>query len=93
MLNLDFEITNPFVKADWSGISSVFNYSKQVTEFKAFEIAILRMPSLMLGLQFQIRTNVDHPGFNWSIALFGIELNFNFYDVRHRHATADDYYK
>ncbi len=86
MINLNFNIRNPWsdrwecIKA-WSG--------KTVFKNKFWEAQIDKTSDIV-GFEFRLTSRQDHAGLFLTVALFGYELIFNFYDNRHwNHETSD----
>ena len=78
MVYLSFKIDNPFTDR----FAVLVNRSGKLTKIKSWEFEILKVNSLFnLVLQYTIRT--DHAGLRFEFGIFGYELGFTIYDIRH----------
>jgi hypothetical protein len=60
----------------------VFNCHGKLIKNKAWEFEILKVDSIInITIEFTSRT--DHAGLRFEFGLFGYELGFTIYDVRH----------
>lgn len=79
MINLSFNIRNPF-SSRWRCLYTKAGetpFKNKFWEVQADET------SDILGLEFRFTTRQDHAGVFLSLALFGYDVIFNFYDNRH----------
>jgi hypothetical protein len=79
MINLKFDLTNPFTDrfeslGAWSGKIPIPN--------KFWELQTLKTDDIV-SVNFQITVNRDHAGLELWLGLFGYSVNFLIYDNRH----------
>lgn len=88
MINLSFNIRNPF-SSRWKCLLTKCGetpFKHKFWEFQADET------SDILGFEFRFTTRQDHGGVFVSLALFGYDVIFNFYDNRHWNEEAGRYF-
>jgi len=83
MLNLSFDIYNPFAKHNT--FKNLYCYAKAVlwTKFKMFEVELLYYPRKFLSFQINSSYKCDHAGFGIEIGLLGYTVSATIYDTRH----------
>jgi len=66
--------------------SKVLSFSCGLGKLKALEIALYYGFDLLcpIVINLYIMKDCDHPGFRSEFRLFGIGIEFDFYDIRHR---------
>lgn len=79
MINLHVNLRNPFSDR-WK---CVYNTAGETPiKHKFWEIQIDKTSDI-IGFEFRLTTRQDHAGVFVSLALFGYDIIFNFYDSRH----------
>lgn len=87
MINLKFELTNPFTDrfeslSAWSGKTPISN--------KFWELQTLKSDDVVsVSVQFTVRQ--DHAGLDIWLGLFGYSVNFVIYDNRHWNYEKEQY--
>jgi len=78
MVYINVKLDNPFTDR----FVNLFNRSGKLSKNKAWEVEILKVNSFVnFQVQYTIRT--DHAGLRIELGLFGYELGFSIYDIRH----------
>jgi hypothetical protein len=78
MFYTTLKILNPYSNR----FKIVFNCHGKLIKNKAWEFEILKVDSIInITVEFTSRT--DHAGLRFEFGLFGYELGFTIYDVRH----------
>jgi hypothetical protein len=78
MIYLTFKLDNPFNDR----FANLFNRSGKLSKNKSWEVEILKVNSFV-NFQLQYTTRTDHAGLRFELGLFGYELGFTIYDIRH----------
>ena len=81
ILNLRFELTNPFDR--WDYFKHLGSYFVRISEHKAWELEHSYYSPLLLDLQARWTHKTDHAGIEFSIGILGYGISFRLYDNRH----------
>lgn len=83
MINVSFSLSNPF-----SNRFDILLCKEDATPIKnkCYEFQVNRS-STIIGLTFNLTFRQSHAGCYISVELFGYDVMFNFYDVRHWNCT------
>jgi hypothetical protein len=78
MINLQFQIANPFS----SRFSNLLSTHGTIGKNKAWEANAYRTNSIIM-FDFNLTFRGDHAGLQVQVGVFGFEGEFHFYDTRH----------
>jgi hypothetical protein len=81
IVNLRFEITNPFDR--WEFFKPLGSISGSLFWHKAWELEHSYMSTMLIDIDVTLTTRKDHAGLDITIGLLGYGIHFNIYDTRH----------
>jgi hypothetical protein len=87
IINLRFELTNPFDR--WDYFKHLGCINGQLFRHKSWELEHSYYSPLLFDAELRLTHAKDHAGFDFGIGLFGYGINFRIYDTRHW----DEYHK
>lgn len=88
MISLNFNIRNPWSERFenlWNGVYDT------PFEHKFIELEVTRDFTLV-SFMFNWTVRQSHAGLDLEVGLFGYNVHFNFYDIRHWNRSANRYY-
>ena len=89
ILNLRFELTNPFDR--WDYFKNLGSVSGRVSRYKAWELEHTYYSPLLFDIDIQWKRNTDHAGIEFSLGILGYGIHFHIYDTRHWPWNANEY--
>jgi hypothetical protein len=81
ILNLRFELTNPFDR--WDYFKHLGSHFVRISKHKAWELEHSYYSPLLLDLQARWTHKTDHAGIELGIGILGYGISFRLYDNRH----------
>ena len=81
IINLRFELTNPFDR--WEFFKLLGSVSGSLFCHKAWELEHSYMSTMLIDIDTNLTIRRDHAGLSITVGLLGYGIHFSIYDTRH----------